>query len=330
MKEMKRRFAFLMAILAGAALSACGGGGGASAPAGVLYTGNMHEAVITAQNATEVALSAYSGGQMDRLDGVLPMSVVPQGEEGGEISRLGYLLDLKRDLQNRMAAGTPNDGSLITKQSNMESGSENGPCGGSLEWSAYNPNAETVLVTFIFKDYCEDGVIVKGTVTMEWSETAGTMTFNPLTVISGAESFTLGGKAHFTWSETQSGWDDSITLNLVLIDHESAKSYKFENYRLASSYTIADQSERFTLSGSYYDHDFGRVEITTTTPILFHWTDPQWWPQHGGSIRFDGSNASVRMTFLMDGVQIDWRASLSGDNWQFVEIISKENFEIWF
>jgi hypothetical protein len=329
MNRMKRALAILAIVLLAAALAACGGGGGGAQPASVPYTGNSAGAVIAKADATEIALSAYSGGSLSSFE-LLGMAVTAEGGHASQTPHMGLLVNLTRDLRD--LALSPGQQASEYELQAQNYGEPTGECGGKFTWTGTsNLEAANGSVTFSFEEYCNYGTTLTGKVKVSWSNTTFSISFEPLTAVINdywtTANFTLSGKLDGKLTENQDSWTEVLTTNLVLIDHISELSNKFENYRISSTYSHYDQPDKFVLSGRYYDFEHGRVDISTPQPILVDWYSD--WPK-AGIIQFNGASSSVRLVYISEGARIEWRASLSGESWEFIEVIPKNNLEMWF
>ena len=84
---------------------------------------------------------------------------------------------------------------------------------------------------------------------------------------------------------------------MVLLDSSTGKTYWVKDY----TYTLTGSS--LTISGTYYDPDYGYVTVTTVTPLQVASTDA--WPT-AGVLLFTGANGSrARLTFTSTGYTVE-------------------------
>jgi hypothetical protein len=100
---------------------------------------------------------------------------------------------------------------------------------------------------------------------------------------------------------------------MVLLNQETDKTYWYNNYEMVSVSNYYDIEQ--TISGRYYDHDFGFIDLTTATPLRSNHGDL--WPSQG-ILNFDGRLDSwVRLRFLEHTIVFE--VDTDGDqsiNWQ--------------
>lgn len=334
MEEAKRILGVLAAVAIFGALVACGGGSSGSGGddggdtfGGVTFSGNSSVAVITEENATEVALSAFSGGGMATPDLIFLSAAVGNAEV--EQQHMQFLLDFTKRLRKTAPILANEEDPAVRLQNYYDYMPRNGQCGGTYDWSGTpDPEAASGSVTFNFNNYCDFGTTISGKIRVVWSHSSGTVYFEPLhAVIGGSASFTYGGQYRWTETESSTSWTDVLTLNLVLIDVTNDRSYKFENLRIEETIPFDfNAPDRMVMSGRFFDFEHGRVTISTPQVVLL--PPPYNWPSEG-TIQFDGDNSSVRMIFISGGARIEWRQGASG-NWQLKETISSSEFPVWF
>lgn len=119
------------------------------------------------------------------------------------------------------------------------------------------------------------------------------VTFSNLNVVETSFNWTLTqGSATFAMAANQGGETD--TIDVVMRDNVQQKTYWVNHYVMVLTYgTTVDTG---TLSGRYYDPDYGFVDITTMTPL----TIPNTSLPTGGVVLFSGSASKAKLTFNSD------------------------------
>jgi len=291
-------------------VTACGGGGGDGTTPTLSdsYTGSRTLATVSNNSAETIAVEAYNGtetangvsGLVNSVGGGAPAAASPAAATSRAVSNALY-----RATQTTSAQGT---------------------CGGSASYTAtVNEQTGDFSMTFTFNSFCEpDGLtenVLNGSMTFSGNIDPTTQEMNHMTVSFGAitstlsdgsEDITLTGSISMTMSNTNTG---TVTMNFVSRDNLTGKTYWVDNYVATS--TDNGTYEEVTLSGRFYDHDNGYVEITTITPGIIYTGD-----QHPstGILQFDGANNnSIRLTFLTN-TTYQVTAELNGDG-QYDDIV---------
>jgi ATP-dependent Clp protease ATP-binding subunit ClpA len=101
---------------------------------------------------------------------------------------------------------------------------------------------------------------------------------------SGKDSATIGGTLHITGSSPI-----VVTANFVV--EENSKTYKLQD----TTIKIWDGVSygQFELSGRFYDHDYGYVDVVTNT--RFKVSNSSYWP-YDGKLTITGNNSSATIT----------------------------------
>lgn len=112
----------------------------------------------------------------------------------------------------------------------------------------------------------------------------------------GGNSYTAGGNI----SLSQADGTKNVKISLVMKNGSTGKTYWIKDY----AYSITSGSpQTLTITGTYYDHDYGYVTISTLTPLQV--TSLNTWPT-AGVLLFSGSNGSkARMTFTFSGYTVE-------------------------
>ena len=274
---MKKRMYRLLVCASITALvfwfAACSGGGSSNeGSSGLTYSGETSPATITEDNAGTLATSALdagSNGSAFNLTGLATLSGVDSGTDASDQPMLlGFVRVLEDAVGDVDFAAVSEQNVSAAAQS--ENGSLAGSCGGNASYSiSGNSNTGEFSGKFSFNGFCADGLTMNGSASFSGIVDMATdtlesfiFTFGAMTATSGSESVTLKGRIAFTVS------DSTITMNLTIKNNTNGWMCKVENYVMV----VDDQSSytAISVSGRYYDQDYGYVELITNEPLRYY------------------------------------------------------------
>lgn len=286
-------------------LIGCGGGGsdGSGGTTSLTYSGLNTPAVITKDNAHEIAINAYTSGETTGgLVGIASLDNDDQDTQKLKTSSLFKVSQIARGVVERIDPVSAPDqvGPMAIVK---ESESLHGSCGGNASFTI-QVNDETGFFsgTLSFNGYCEGGVTINGDTDFsgkvdlqDYEMTSMTLRFDEMTSTSGSEFTLMEGEMRFDIAEDTS----SITMDLLFQDSVDELVYKIENYQMM----IVDQYSQteIEISGRFFDPYYGFIEITTIS--TFHVRSTDEFP-YTGSFVADGENGieggptSVRLTAI--------------------------------
>jgi len=288
-------------ILLAMFLTACGGGGGDSgggdSGGGTSYTGIATMATIDENNARDIAIGAYMGGQTGSA--MVGISAI-QSVESGDIGRPRTLevAQALEDSLRRVDFMYRSDGTILNAIA-TETDTVAGDCGGSGSFTI-QVNDETGVFngSFTFTNYCNGGITISGDMSFSGLIDVDTgymvdfnFSFDNLTVTSGSDSFTLDG----TISYDVSGSTTTATMTMLLQDNNTLKVYWIKDYALTLTEGV-NYEVTFNISGYYYDPDYGYITISTPTPLVIYYGDS--WPSDGVLVVTGDGNTKARLTVL--------------------------------
>ena len=283
-----------------------GGGGGGSAPPPITYSGLTTQAEITDANAELFAAGAFGAGRTgSTFSGI--GAVEKSGD--GDISsfRTFWIIQTLKDAVLQVDLSSITSPPFIGAS---ESGTEPGPCGGTVSYSIqYNETTGVFSGTFTFKSYCDSGVVISGSTTVSGTINLGTSMIEDIhfkfTSLSDGSS-TLSGNLNMdlTVSPIQADFDTYLKNNAT------NTVYWAQDYVIyitdGGSYLDVEIN-----SGNYYEPDYGYVTISTPTPFRIYNLDL--WPSSGVMVVTGTGNTKVRLTAISNTqCQID--ADLDGNN----------------
>lgn len=277
-----------LALTATLLLMACGGSGGGGGSDPVTYSGLTSQAAVDDTNAKTLTEAVVGGSTTGTA-----FAVVSDTEEAKPNP---VVLDLARifaDSAAQLDVDAPSShlpGAIVT-----ESGSDSCVDGGSVSYSLRIDD-----VTFAFTgsfDYrnCTEGdssidgeADVSGVIGSPDIEL--NLSFDSLTVTSGAESFTMSGTVETT---------ATLTSATVAMDVRSRNnSTGFIEWLNNLTISISDNLSfvEMSVSGRYYHPDHGYVDIVTTTPFQIGASDE--WPSVGQMVVTGASGSKARLTAI--------------------------------
>jgi hypothetical protein len=272
-------------------LTSCGGGGSSvSSAGGVDYTGNTSQATISASNGSILTSGALGNASSTQV-------FASQSEKGAEEAKFsnhmfvsGLMAGLKKDLENPVMDAYKSESATAAMETYTDSATGN--CGGS---AAYSISADTTTGIFsgtiTLSDLCENQVKVNGTVSFSGKINITTekleyfdFNLNRVNFTQNGDSATIGGTLHITGSSPI-----VVTANFVV--EENSKTYKLQD----TTIKIWDGVSygQFELSGRFYDHDYGYVDVVTNT--RFKVSNSSYWP-YDGKLTITGNNSSATIT----------------------------------
>jgi hypothetical protein len=273
----------LVVLCMSSAYIGCGGGGGSGdgggggGAAGIEYTGLTTPATIDENNAEQLALGAYIGGDIGNVFGPAAAS------QTKEINR-SRILTVSEAIEKSIhqidvvaALDSASYTAYIT-----DTGTIFGNCGGSVSYTiTINEKTGEFTGRFNFSNYCEDGVTlsgssdVSGEVDLEWGDIISlSLSFDSLTVTVAGDSFTAKGSIAYDGLQTPLV---HVDIDLLMRDNSAEKVYWANNYylRISKGPDYID----FYMIGRYYDPDYGYADFESTTEFRVY--DGEDWPSIG-------------------------------------------------
>lgn len=292
---MKRETGIVSVLAIMVLFSSCGGGGGSSSP----YNGLTTAAVITDNNADEIALAAFRGGDLG-ANAVIPLA--PAGEVAARpptanSTALALVRTVSKAAMNAIRPPAAAEGPSL-RAPFTESGVIPDGLGGEARYTISGDDVTGVFTgTFAFVNFHGDGggitdgnVSVSGTVTQ--SSIRILFHFQTVRVQDGTEDVSAVGTVDLTASLDQVAGTGTATLNLFFTDNITLKTVWMSNVVVGT--TAGPGTSDVTLSGRIYLHDYGYVIVAT--PIPFHYLDGSSLPS-GGQMTVTGrDDHGVRLT----------------------------------
>jgi len=277
----KRTPSAVACLLAAFLLFGCGGGGGGDSAS--LYTGITTPAIVTDNNAEEIALQAYQAGDVSAST----VSILGVSESGNSAVGTPKVLALVRLLKESadgmpvlsgttvpLVSSTPAvPMTVVTIDNTIDDG-----LGGSMTVHlSIDDQTGNFSGTFRFNGmHSDNGELISGLahVSGSFDMTGGSFTrirfsFNPITMDDGLQSASIYG----TVDLQSDGFSASATMNIFLQDGNTLETVWISGYTM----TLIDGPDNdfdgepdyvdATVSGKIYLPNFGYVVVSTPTPF---------------------------------------------------------------
>jgi hypothetical protein len=318
MKNKQRSLiVFLLSLSMSLFLINCGGSGGGGG--GISYDGLETQVQIDEGNANTVATNAYeNGNSMRAMQGAGDIfgAVSTNGNEQISKPHSVVLAQFVKDFleQADFSAGSGNPAMAVVSGSD----SMPGDCGGTVTMSGtVDEVTGSFDITAKFSSYCsnEDGltgsVTANGTIKMVGSIQSNSVQVN--VTLSNFE-FTQSGTgvsatASGTMSMSINSTSATITMSMVMKDETLDKTYKVENLVISMS-NMTSSSATFSMSGRFYDPDYGYVDIETE--VAFQ-VDVNGNVPTSGSIVITGKSNTKARFIALNSTQYQVTADTDGD-----------------
>lgn len=279
----------VMLILAGLSVLAGCGGGNSAPGTNTNFTGATTQATMTASNAKALSFDAYAGRHISSGINVVAKEAAGTNGSRADLSELSSVLEysirtsvnpsIKISAQSSAAtaqATVPGYSGAYSYVVNVDHAS--GAFNGTMTYTQYKELSWWPVI--------EGSISYSGVMnTATGSIITTNITFSSLAVTSSTRSYTLSGNM----TMGNSGITTSLTQSIVLKDKATGKTYWFKDYTLQQTGTALQ------MTGTYYDHDHGYVDISTVTQLTAATTDAL---PSTGQLLFTGKNGTkARLTF---------------------------------
>jgi len=309
--------AFIGGLLVLMILVGCSGGSSGPPPA-LNYTGVTTAVTIDADNADTLLLGAYEGGLTASVFNVFGVARAESSHSnsGPRMLALTWVLEIflyELDMQPQEPASYA--GAIITDSETLF-----GSCGGSVY---YDVGLDSIFGDFSgtadFREYCDatnPDIVLDGRTDfsgdydpLSFEIDDFSFIFREFTVTSGTGGYILNGSLNGSASTTRA----DISTSSVLQDSATGKTYWLKDF--AIKVVKGNGFVDIELTGRYYDHDYGYVDVASQEPFrVYDYAD---WPARGilimeGDEGVQGGNTMARLTVLdEDTYQVE--ADTDGD-----------------
>lgn len=298
-------------------LAGCGGGGGddGGSTTTLSYTGLTSSTDITSQNATPVAVNSFENtNQISQISSGGSVTGLVESLKSDYVSMplpavLTKLMVQFMDMNQLRAMASESVGGI------QESETVYGSCGGSMTISLSGPDSG-FSGSVSYNGFCEFfGVTISGTIGLTGS------------VSSSAETISM----NMTFSNIQSSYSGVLTTNsgsmsLILntkiatvtipsflsYNATSGQTSKMENGLMTMTFnSLASlRSVSLTMSGTFFDPTYGKVELATVTPFII--STSSIYPS-SGAVTATGVNNEKTLLTVVDVTNVRIQADTDGD-----------------
>jgi hypothetical protein len=310
-KNLTKSFPLFATLL----LVGCGGGGGGG-DSGVTYTGLTTPAVITSTNAKTLAESVIGGSSTGTAFGVV--------SDEQETQPSPTILDVARILSNSVTqldispSSSTLPGAIVTGSETI--GCENP--GGSISASlSIDDVTGDFNGTFNFNNCAEGDTTINGSTTVSGTINLSSgfievlnFTFNPVTVVSGAESYTMSG----TVRTSVSGSSATIVMDVRLRNNNTQMVEWINNLTISAT---GSSPLVMTITGRYYHPEHGYIDIVTNTAFQINIADQ--WPNVGQMTITGASGSKARLTATSN---TEYTLEVDADGDDIYETVTTENW----
>lgn len=302
-------------------LAGCGGGGGGAQSGTVVdpapaFKGSTARAVPTEANAEDLAMGGFVGTEVaTSIHSVAKTSGSGSATAGDNHAPFQAVQVLKQAVRRmalprkaaQLRAATPTAAKVSKSVGRTNSFQLEGDNGGTASYTLeINDSTGSFFGTIVFRGFTANGLVIDGT-----SETLGTfdanqqdfsrLTLSFKTLTMRSTNFTIVLTGALSWGFNFAASTETLSMNMVLLEQVSAKTYWFNNYELVTVY--GGSSFTRTISGRYYDHDHGYVDLTTRTQLAVRYSDQL---PSKGCLAFSGTAGRwIRLNFLANSLVIE-------------------------
>lgn len=299
---MRRKILALMILAAFSFLfifGGCGNGGGGGdegdGNSGLKYTGETAPAEIDQDNAVDIAAGAFAAGKTGTLfqpETALPVDNLRMFRVPQILGDAARSIDLRPHLHNL---------SLNTAAVYTETGTVNGSCGGSFDYTVNKDDVSGEFEgTIIFSHYCDHCVSINGNVDFEGEADRDsgdiiTITFRFDNLSDG--TMTMDGEVSMDFSV-----DPIIcTLDALFKDEITGKVFWAQNYSLNLDVNLFGKISQVEIFGTFYHPDYGYVTVSTEEPFFFlilAFIEIDEWPRSGRLVMNGANDTNASLTAI--------------------------------
>jgi hypothetical protein len=289
----------ILALLAAAALAGCGGGSSSGTDGvGNLYTGKTTQAVVDASNAKAVSSDALDNIQQSAgvgMGGTVFKSAEGAAESSFQIQPvIGILKNCVMTVNSKPA--------VAKTVASTESGTQPGYSGSYSYSGTMNDTTGAVSGSITFNSYVASSgaPTISGTISLSGSvdtvsgnlKTAS-INMSNISVTSSSISLTMSGSISIAVTTGK----ETVTASIVTLDNNTKKTQYMKDLKLELT-----SGTSLTISGTFYNNDYGYVDISTTAPLVTSGFDSN---ISGGELLFTGANGT-KAKMIFPGPSVYW------------------------
>lgn len=303
-------------------IGGCSGGGSSSARSGAVidpsasYTGASTKAVPAETSAESLAMGGFGGTTIaSAFQGMAQASISDATTSARNRTVFELAQTLKQSVRQmelpqkaailRKSPPSPDRANAVGQRtlSYQIPGDNGGVANYTID---INDATGSFFGTIDYQGFTSSGLVIDGTADVLGTFDATqqqfsrfTLSFKSLTLHAASVAVSLTGS--LSWAFNFDASTETLSMNMVLQDQVRNKTYWFKNYELATAYYRGGYTQ--TISGRYFDHDLGYVDLTTRTPLFINYGAQ--WPSEG-SLAFTGDLGHwVRLSFLTSTIIIE-------------------------
>jgi len=277
------------------------------------YSGLTDPSALDRNNAQIILEEAFMGGTASAGMASPLGSVSADRYHGLSISPAQYaekileLIEQAIDSMYQQLAPTGTS-AVISQPIDMD-----GPCGGTCTGTlSIDDETGDLSGTLRYNDYCDAGITLDGRVSLTGTidlftgDMDMTMVFSNYSVEFEGVSQTMSGTVSLIALTDSS----CLTMNIFVRDDSSGRTCWMRDYLMdVLEYSTYDE---LSVSGRFYDPDYGYVDLSTPTPFIVYETDD--YPSEGSLVASGGGNTSARLVVLsVETYRIDVDKDGDGD-----------------
>lgn len=295
MKSRKIEILFLLiALPIFVSLYGCGGGGGggSASSSGITYAGLTTQATIDNSNAEKIATGAYQGGAIGTA---VSLGAVQQeqAEQPVYLNLSLTIAEALRQIDISTSTSVVAAGAIINQSNTI-----NGSGGGNAQYTIQvNDATGDFSGTMNFNAYTSQATTMTGNFSFSGKVNVFAGTMQQFSLSSESFSVTQGSKSYtakMTCNYTISGTQLTVVMDVLMQDGTTAKTYWMKNFNL----TLWNRTNyiEFSIVGTYYDPDYGYIDITTPTTFKINTTAK--YPYEGMMVLTGKSATKAKLTAL--------------------------------
>lgn len=275
-KKRRSLVAYLWIMLAAFALSSCGKGSHSEHPVdpSKSYKGETGKATVSSENAGGLAMGGFGGGDIAHIITSVAKSDHNESNDtlntSKDIPVRQFTQIIKQSIRRMQIAQKARKNKAVKRKEEYDLSGDNG---GTASYNLdFNDSTGSFKGTINYNQFTSQSVVINGivniigTVDPNWNNvTQLTLSFKSLDLNFGnPEGWTLDGR--LSLNTDFSSHAETLSMDLVLLDQDDDKTYWFNNYTITTHFL--DNGVNQTMTGRYYDHDNGFVELTTPVSLF--------------------------------------------------------------
>jgi hypothetical protein len=312
----------------------CGSSKSSSVNLESVYKGKTSQAEITSENAEDLSMGAYAGESIaSTVQAMSKTGTHGTLESGKKRPVLQIVQQLKQSVRRmeiekkaaliHVSARSANSTGVAGK---TEKFNVYGDDGGTAAYNLdINYSTGSFKGTITYQAFSSLGIVFNGSATVngnlsEDQQTIVRMSLSFSSLEMSSDNFILSLTGTLSWGFNLEYSTETLTMDMIVLDKEYSEYYWYNNYEIETFFSSGGISQN--LSGRYYDHYNGYVDMSTSWQIVIE--NGSNWPSQG-TLELAGSLGRwIHVNFMVDSYVIE--ADCDGDgNADFQTEISLTN-----